>query len=296
MINRITKAVIPAAGLGTRFLPITKSIPKEMIPILDTPSVDYIVREAVASGIKEILIIVSNKKESLIEYYKKNIGLETFLQKKDKHKQLKLIRDIGSGVKISFVYQKNQNGLGDAIRCARFFTKREPFIVMLGDDIMMHKAAQQPVAKQLINVFNNYKQSVVAVAQVEKSEVSKYGIIAPSQFLNSGKTLCSVKGMIEKPSIRLAPSNLAIVGRYIFTPEIYQSINKIKSGANGELQITDAIVNLLKTQKVYALNCKNQRYDIGSKEGLVKATIDFALNDDELHSSTLQHIHKILKK
>jgi UTP--glucose-1-phosphate uridylyltransferase len=217
------------------------------------------------------------------------------LQSKGKHKQLKTIKDIGNDVKIKFIFQKFQNGLGDAIRYARSFTKCEPFIVMLGDDIMMHSKTQQPAAKQLIDVYNKYKQSVVAVAKVKKSEVSKYGIIDPSQFLNASKTLCCVKGMVEKPHARQAPSNLAIVGRYVFTPEIYQNINQIKRGVNDEIQITDAIVKLLATQKVYALDCGNKRYDVGSKEGLVKATIDFALHDDEIKSSILQHIHRVAK-
>ncbi|MDR3329749.1 MAG: UTP--glucose-1-phosphate uridylyltransferase [Mycoplasmataceae bacterium] len=296
MTNSITKAVITAAGLGIRSLPASKSIPKEMIPILNVPSMDLIVQEAIDSGVKEILIIVSSTKQSLIDYYHTNHNLEKHLVQKKRLDLLERIKLIGKGAKIRFKFQKEPKGLGDAIRLGKKFTGRDPFVVMLGDNIMSYGYKYPPVTKQLMDVYDKYHQSTIAVETVDKNIVDKYGIIAPGEFIDSKRTLCNVTTMVEKPPINKAPSNLAIVGRYIFTSEIYHSINRTKLGTNGELQITDAIVDLLESQKVYALECKNQCYDIGRKEGLVKITIDYALRDKCIKGTILSYIKQIAKE
>jgi UTP--glucose-1-phosphate uridylyltransferase len=294
-IHKITKAIIPAAGLGTRFLPVTKSIPKEMIPILDTPTIDLIVQEAIQSGITDILIIVSFTKHSIRHFYQKNKHLENALIKKNKLDLCDKIKNIAKGVNIHFKVQTSPKGLGHAIYLAKSFVKNEPFAVLLGDDVILKNSAKSlPAIKQLINVYNKYQQSVVGVKEVPTNKVNRYGIVEPSKYVNGNK-LCELKSMIEKPNINQAPSRLAITGRYILTPEIFKYLALNKIGVGNEIQLTDAIIKLLETQKVYALNYDGDRYDIGSKSGLVKATIDFALRDPEIRQDIIEQIQELAK-
>jgi UTP--glucose-1-phosphate uridylyltransferase len=297
---KITKAVIPAAGLGSRFLPITKSIPKEMIPILDTPTIDLIVQEAIQSGITNILIIVSFNKQTIRHFYR-NRHLEKTLIKKNKLILHEKIKDIGRGAKIRFKFQQYPRGLGHAIYLAKSFANKQPIAVLLGDDIILrHHPHTKPAIKQLMEVYDKYQQSVVGVKEVDKDKVHRYGIVEPKCYLDGAKRkICEVKSMIEKPTIDKAPSRLAITGRYILTPEIFEQLASNKIGVGGEIQLTDAIIDLAKTQKIYALNYEGDRYDIGSKSGLVKATIDFALKDPEISKDVIKHIQilaKTLKK
>jgi UTP--glucose-1-phosphate uridylyltransferase len=294
---KITKAVIPAAGLGSRFLPVTKSIPKEMIPILDTPTIDLIVKEAAESGITDILIIVSFTKTSIKDFYRINKRLEKTLIKNNKLHLHKKIKDIGKGLKIRFKFQVSPKGLGHAIYLAKAFAKKQPIAVLLGDDIVLrHHPHTKPVTKQLMEVYDKYQQSVVGVKEVEKNEVNRYGIVEPKRYLDGDKKrLCEVKNMVEKPAIDKAPSRLAITGRYILTPEIFEQLALNKIGVGGEIQLTDAIIDLARTQKIYALNYEGDRYDIGSKSGLVKATIDFALKDPEISEDVVKHIQTLAK-
>ncbi|MDR1991431.1 MAG: UTP--glucose-1-phosphate uridylyltransferase [Mycoplasmataceae bacterium] len=294
--TKITKAVIPAAGLGSRFLPVTKSIPKEMIPILDTPTIDLIVQEAIQSGIKEILIIVSSTKYAVRNFYKRNHRLEKFLIKKNKTSLCKKIENIGHGVKIHFKLQIAPKGLGHAIYLAKSFTKNEPFAVLLGDDITLNDDKQTtPVIGQLMDAYNKYHQSILGVKNVPHKDVNQYGIIKIKSTANIKDKLYEVESVIEKPKITEAPSDLAITGRYILTPQIFHYLKKQKIGVGDEIQLTDAIMELLADQRVYALNYDGVRYDIGSKKGLVRATIDFALKDPNLKEDVSEYIFKLTK-
>ncbi|MDR0675033.1 MAG: UTP--glucose-1-phosphate uridylyltransferase [Mycoplasmataceae bacterium] len=295
--TKITKAVIPAAGLGSRFLPVTKSIPKEMIPILDTPTIDLIVQEAIQSGITDILIIVSFTKYAIRNFYRRNVKLEKSLMKKGKQELYKKISKIGEGAKIRFKFQVSPKGLGHAIFLARSFVKNQPFAVLLGDDVILKNNFNTlPAIKQLIDVYEKYHKSVIGVKNVDKNEVNKYGIVAYKQYLDKNNKLCEINSMVEKPAIDQAPSTLAITGRYILTPEIFKHLAEQKIGIGGEIQLTDAILNLLNDQKVYALNYEGIRYDIGSKSGLVKATIDFALKDPQMYNAISKHILEVVKQ
>ncbi|MDR0739866.1 MAG: UTP--glucose-1-phosphate uridylyltransferase [Mycoplasmataceae bacterium] len=294
---KITKAVIPAAGLGSRFLPATKSIPKEMIPILDTPTIDLIVQEAAQSGITDILIIVSYTKYSIRHFYGRNKRLEKTLIRKKKHELCEKIRKIGTGVKIRFKSQLSPRGLGHAVYLARSFTKKQPFAVLLGDDIVLKNNGNTlPSIKQLMNVYDKYHSSVVGVKEVARKDVHQYGIIEPKKYINTKNKLCEIKSMVEKPVTNSAPSNLAITGRYILTPEIFKYLAMHKIGVGGEIQLTDALISLLSEQKVYALDYEGTRFDIGSKSGLVKASIDFALKDPDIHTEILDYILNLAKR
>ncbi|MDR1235320.1 MAG: UTP--glucose-1-phosphate uridylyltransferase [Mycoplasmataceae bacterium] len=296
MSTKITKAVIPAAGLGSRFLPVTKSIPKEMIPILDTPTIDLIVQEAIQSGIKDILIIVSFTKHSIQHFYRRYPKLEKHLLKANKQNLYDKIANIAKGVNICFKYQVRPKGLGHAIYLARKFVGNDPFAILLGDDVILKKTPQtQPAIKQLMEVYEKYHLSVVGVKDVAKKDVSKYGIINPEKYLDKTKQICEIESMIEKPTTAKAPSTLAITGRYILTPEIFKYLGKQQLGYGGEIQLTDAIIQLLQEQKVYAINYEGIRYDIGAKSGLVKANIDFALKDPEISQDIKDYIVELAK-
>jgi UTP--glucose-1-phosphate uridylyltransferase len=292
--KKITKAIIPAAGLGTRFLPVTKSIPKEMIPILDTPTIDLIVQEAIQSGIKEILIIVSFTKYAIKNFYSENLKLERSLLKVGKRDLCKKLHSIGAGAKIRFKIQLSPKGLGHAIYLAKSFVKDEPFAILLGDDVILKNTPKTlPAIKQLIDIYSKYHQSVVGVKNVQKHEVEKYGIVKPKASPNPN--LHEIESMIEKPKMSEAPSTLAITGRYVLTPEIFKHLSKRRIGTGGEIQLTDAIIGLMNTQKVYALNYEGTRYDIGSKTGLVKATVDFALSDPNIKEDIKEYLLSVTK-
>ncbi|MDR7077532.1 UTP--glucose-1-phosphate uridylyltransferase [Neobacillus niacini] len=286
---KIRKAIIPAAGLGTRFLPATKAQPKEMLPIVDKPTIQYIVEEAVASGIEEIIIIIGRGKRSIEDHFDKSYELEDTLYKKNKLEMLAEVQTISNLVNIVYVRQKEPLGLGHAILCAKSVIGDEPFAVLLGDDIVM---SETPCLKQVIDVFEYYNSSVVAVQTVSDNDVSKYGIIKPKgEMIESD--LFHIDSLIEKPSIEEAPSRFAIMGRYVLSPKIFDILERIPMGRGGELQLTDAINELNKEQAVFAYNFKGNRYDIGDKIGFIKATIDFALSREDIREAVLDYLQEV---
>lgn len=287
-MTKVTKAVIPAAGLGTRLLPATKAIPKELLPIINIPTLQYIVQEAADSGIKELLIVVSKGKEAINNHFAPNPKLEKELAQKNKISLLNEIKKISKIIKIKYVYQDKQLGLGHAIGCAKNFAKGQPVAVLLGDDVVVTNG--KTALSQCIEAYNKTKCSIVGVQPVEMKHVSKYGIVTPVKKQDAKKPVFSIKGLVEKPDINEAPSNLAILGRYVLTPDIYIAISKTAKDKSGEIQITNALKFLAKKGKVCACNFKGTRYDLGNKLGMVKATIDFALKDPEIKADVLKYI------
>ena len=281
---RVKKAIIPAAGLGTRFLPATKAQPKEMLPIVDKPTIQYIIEEAVASGIEEILIITGRNKTSIEDHFDKSIELEHQLQQKGNEDILKMVRDISNMANIYFIRQKEPKGLGHAISCAKTFVGNEPFAVMLGDDVV---DSEVPCLKQLIDCYCEYKTSILGVQEVSLSEVSKYGIVNGTSIEDR---VYKVKDLIEKPKADQAPSNIAILGRYIITPKIFDILENTKPGKGGEIQLTDALKTLISEEDMYAYNFKGRRYDVGDKEGFLEATIEYALKRDELKETFMKYL------
>ena len=282
MRKPVRKAVIPAAGLGTRFLPATKAQPKEMLPIVDKPTIQYIVEEAVASGIEEILIVTSSMKRPIEDHFDKSYELEDTLEKKGKTDMLEMVQGISNLAQIHYVRQKEAKGLGHAILCAKTFIKDEPFVVLLGDDVVVND--ENPATRQLVQAYNKIGCSIMGVQRVPHEEVSKYGIVRPSQSHTPTENGRMVKltGMVEKPKVEDAPSDLAVMGRYVLTPEIFEMLENQEPGAGGEIQLTDAIDRLMDRQAVYAYDFEGQRYDVGDKFGFIKATIDFTLNREDL--------------
>ncbi|WP_223594063.1 UTP--glucose-1-phosphate uridylyltransferase GalU [Neobacillus bataviensis] len=288
---KIRKAIIPAAGLGTRFLPATKAQPKEMLPIVDKPTIQYIVEEAVASGIEEIIIIVGRGKRSIEDHFDKSYELEDTLQKKNKLEILKDVRKISNLVNIVYVRQKEFKGLGHAILCAKSVIGDEPFAVLLGDDIVM---SETPCLKQLLNVYEYYNSPVIAIQPVPDMDISKYGIVKPKGTM-SEENFLYLESLVEKPSIEEAPSRYAIMGRYVLTPEIFDILAKIPIGQGDELQLTDAINALNKQKAVLAYQFEGRRYDIGNSIGFIKATIDFALQRDDIRQEVLAYLQDVNK-
>jgi UTP--glucose-1-phosphate uridylyltransferase len=287
---KVRKAIIPAAGLGTRFLPATKAQPKEMLPIVDKPTIQYIVEEAIASGIEDIIIISGRGKRAIEDHFDKSYELEETLRQKEKFSVLKEIQAISNMANIHYIRQKEPKGLGHAICVAKNFIGNEPFAVLLGDDIVETEGT--PCLKQLINVFDRYNSSVVGVQPVPDKDVSKYGIIsAVTNEIDDG--VIHVKDLIEKPGIEEAPSNQAIMGRYVLRPEIFEILEKLPPGSGNEIQLTDAIRELNKSQVVLAYEFSGKRYDVGDKLGFVKATVDFALNREDLREDMLQYIENV---
>lgn len=287
---KVRKAVIPAAGLGTRFLPATKAQPKEMLPVVDKPAIQYIVEEAVASGIEEIAIIISRGKSSIENHFDKSYELEDALQKKNKFDILEEVRKISNLANISYIRQQEPRGLGDAILCAKKFVGNEPFAVLLGDDII---ESDPPALKQMIDVFNYWSSSIIAVQPVPKQDVSKYGIIKP-QGGGIDQNIYYVESLVEKPALKDAPSRLAVMGRYILRPEIFTALEETPIGQGDELQLTDAINLLNERQAIFAYNFDGKRYDVGDKLGFIKATIDFALLRDDLKEEVFQYMNEIV--
>ncbi len=278
----IRKAIIPAAGLGTRFLPATKAQPKEMLPIVDKPTLQYIIEEAVHSGIEEILIITGRNKSSIEDHFDKSIELELELQKKGKTELLEMVQTISNMVNIHYIRQKEPKGLGHAISCAKSFIGDEPFAVMLGDDVV---DAQVPCLKQLMDAFAEHQATILGVKEVDRTQTDKYGIVDGEKIQ---ERLYRVKRLVEKPDIDKAPSNVAILGRYIITPKIFEILEKTKPGKNGEIQLTDALEELLCNEEIYAYSFEGKRYDIGDKVGFIEATIDFALKRPELREGVIR--------
>lgn len=282
---KVRKAIIPAAGLGTRFLPATKAQPKEMLPIVDKPTIQYIIEEAVASGIEEILIITGRNKKSIEDHFDKSVELEMELEKAGKQEMLNIVRGISDMVDIHYIRQKEPRGLGHAIHCAKSFVGNEPFAVMLGDDVVDSKA---PCLKQLINCFNEYKTTILGVQTVDLQNVNKYGII---DGLHIEDRVYKVKKLVEKPSIDEAPSNIAILGRYIITPKIFEILENTKPGKANEIQLTDALEELIKNEAIYAYDFVGKRYDVGDKLGFLQATTEFALKREELRDSFIEYLN-----
>ncbi len=290
---KIRKAIIPAAGLGTRFLPATKAQPKEMLPIVDKPSIQYIIEEAVEAGIEDILIITGRSKRAIEDHFDYSPELERELEKKGKLDVLENLRKISDMVNIQYIRQKEPRGLGHAVYCAHSFINDEPFAVLLGDDVAVCK---QPAIGQLMDVYDAYHASVLGVSTVPEELVSSYGIVAPDpDFKSDMKGLSKVCGLVEKPPLDKAPSRTAIFGRYIITPGIFEVLARTKPGAGGEIQLTDALKELLQTEDMYALDFEGKRYDIGSKIGFLKATVDFALQRDDLKEPFMEFLKEKVK-
>jgi UTP--glucose-1-phosphate uridylyltransferase len=286
--QKIRKAIIPAAGLGTRFLPATKAQPKEMLPIIDKPAIQYIIEEAIQSGIEEILIITGRNKRSIEDHFDRSVELEMALKKSGKYDLLGLIEEI-SQVEIHYIRQKEAKGLGHAVLCAKQFVGNEPFAVMLGDDIV---DAAVPCLKQLMDVYEDYPGNILGVQEVPLNSVSSYGII---KSVPINHRLFRAQQLIEKPSIAEAPSRLAVLGRYILEPEIFAVLEQTPPGRGGEIQLTDALQMLTATRNVYAYQFEGRRYDIGNKQGLLEATVEYALKRPELRAKFLPYLLKTLK-
>ena len=292
--QKVRKAVIPAAGLGTRFLPATKALAKEMLPIVDIPTIQYIIEEAVASGIEEVLVITNSNKHAMENHFDVNYELEERLKASGKDKQVKLIRDIADLANIYYIRQKEPKGLGHAILCAKTFIGEEPFAVLLGDDVVVNKNSK-PALKQLIDAYEQTKSSVVGVQTVAKEDVCKYGIVELDRMHSHEGRLVKLSSMVEKPEIDKSPSQMAVLGRYVLTPEIFELLETQESGAGGEVQLTDAIKRLMDRQAVYAYDFEGIRYDVGDKFGFIKATIDFALKREDLKEKVQTYINSLVK-
>jgi UTP--glucose-1-phosphate uridylyltransferase len=284
---KVTKAVIPAAGLGTRFLPATKSLPKEMLPIVDKPTIQYIVDEAIASGIKDILIITGRGKWPIVDYYDRSPELEAHLKKNGQLDLLEKIKNLSYMANIHYIRQNEPLGLGHAIYCAKSFVGQEPFAVLLGDDIIK---SETPATKQLMDIAEETSSSVIGIQEVPESEVNKYGIIDP---LDHQGNIWRVKNLVEKPISTKAPSRLAIMGRYIINPSIFKYLESIKVGAGGEIQLTDALKAQSRDEQLYACLFEGKRYDAGDKLGYLKATVEFALESPNLGTKFAEYLDEL---
>lgn len=289
MNKKIRKAIIPAAGLGTRFLPATKAQPKEMLPIVDKPTIQYIIEEAIESGIEEILIVTGRNKKCIEDHFDKSVELEMELEKNNKHELLELVKDISGMVDIHYIRQKEPRGLGHAIHCAKSFVGDEPFAILLGDDIVYNE--EKPCLKQLIDCYNEYKTSILGVQTVDPENVSKYGIVDGIQIEDR---VSKVKGLVEKPSMEDAPSNIAILGRYIVTPKIFEILENTKPGKGGEIQLTDALLELINNEAMYAYDFEGKRYDVGDKLGFLEATVEYALRKPELKDQFIEYLRAMV--
>lgn len=289
-MKKIRKAIIPAAGFGTRFLPATKAVPKEMLPIVDKPTIQYIVEEAVASGIEEILIITNCYKACIENHFDNSFELEKKLEASGDMERLEMVKDIASLANVFSVRQKNPRGLGHAILCAKSFVGDEPFAILLGDDIVVNKNGKT-ATQQLVEAYEEFGGSVVGVQKVADSQVHKYGIIDPKENLT--ERCAAVKGFVEKPKLEDAPSNFAILGRYVLTPKIFELLETQAPGKGNEIQITDAIDRLTKEESVFAYDFEGNRYDVGDKVGFLKAQIDFALDREDLRDSMIEIIRDL---
>ncbi len=286
---KVRKAIIPAAGYGTRFLPATKSLPKEMLPIIDKPTIQYIVEEAINSGIEEILIITNGQKKCIEDHFDRNWELEYFLVRKDKQKELKEIQDIANMAEVFTIRQKEQKGSGHAVLCAKDFIGNEPFAVLLGDDIVDND--EYPVTKQMIDLFNKCQKSIIGVQEVPLDDVSKYGIVKCKEAFKDGYAVMT--DIVEKPKKELAPTRSAVLGRYIFTPNIFKYLETQEPGLGGEIQLTDSIKRLMYDDEVYAYNFVGKHYDIGSKVGFLDAILGYSMKREDLKEHLLEAIKEL---
>jgi UTP--glucose-1-phosphate uridylyltransferase len=290
-MKKIRKAVIPAAGFGTRFLPATKATPKEMLPIVDKPTIQYIVEEALQSGIEEILIISGHAKRAIEDHFDTNPGLEMHLESHGQESLLKMVRSI-SEINIHYIRQKHMRGLGDAILCARSFIDDEPFAVLLGDDVVYNET--NPALRQMIDIYNDLGATILGCQEVPLEKVSSYGIVAGVPV--EGKNVLRVTNMIEKPSVEEAPSRTAVLGRYIITPDVFEVLARTEPGKGGEIQLTDAIQTMASREAVYAYCFKGKRYDVGDKLGFLKATVEYALRRPDLGEPFRQYLKDLMTK
>ncbi len=290
MIKKVRKAVIPAAGLGTRFLPATKATPKEMLPIVDKPTIQYIIEEALASGIEDILIITGRSKRAIEDHFDRSIELELNLEAAHKEQELAMVKKI-SDIRIHYIRQKEPRGLGHAILCAQQFIGDEPFAVLLGDDVVDSRV---PALKQLIDVYERTGASVLGVQEVPQDKVSAYGIVASQP--TGEKCTFTVQDMVEKPKAEEAPSRLAVLGRYVINPEIFPILEHTAPGRGNEIQLTDALKVLAKEQPMYAYNFEGRRYDVGDKQGFLEATVEMALKRDDLRDKFLAYLQEIVSR
>lgn len=288
-MKKVRKAIIPAAGLGTRFLPATKAMPKEMLPIVDKPTIQYIIEEAIESGIEDIIIVTGKGKRAIEDHFDHNFELEQNLIEKEKYDLLEKVKQ-SSKINLHYIRQKEPKGLGHAVYCARKFIGDEPFAVLLGDDIVESKT---PCLKQLINEYEKTGSSVIGVQTVADNQTDRYGIIDPTE---KKENLYKVKRFVEKPEKGTAPSNLAIMGRYLLTPEIFDLLEKQETGAGGEIQLTDAIQKLNEKQAVYAYDFEGTRFDVGEKFGFIQTTIEFALKHEDLKDELLYFLAEVLDR
>ncbi|WP_151733821.1 UTP--glucose-1-phosphate uridylyltransferase GalU [Paenibacillus tengchongensis] len=287
---KIRKAIIPAAGLGTRFLPATKAMPKEMLPIVDKPTIQYIVEEAVASGIEDIIIVTGKGKRAIEDHFDNSFELEFNLAEKQKWQLLESVRKSSEMADIHYIRQKEPRGLGHAIWCARKFIGDEPFAVLLGDDIV---EADKPCLKQMIEVYDQYKSSIVGVQQVPWEEVSRYGLVDGAPLADR---VYKANRLVEKPKREDAPSNLAILGRYILTPRIFDMLEEQQVGVGGEIQLTDAIARLSEVERIIAYDFEGNRHDVGEKMGFIQTTIHYALQHEELKEGLLDYLQEVIEK
>lgn len=287
-MSKVTKAVIPAAGLGTRFLPATKACPKEMLPIVDKPTLQYIIEEAIASGITDILIVTGRSKRAIEDHFDRSPELEINLMENGKDDLLKIVRDI-SKINIFYVRQKEPKGLGHAILCAKRFVGNEPFAVLLGDDVVYDE--EYPCLKQLMDVYDKTEASVLGCQLVPQEKVSAYGIVDGKPTENPA--IYSVNDMVEKPAVEAAPSRMAVLGRYVISPEIFEILEHTKPGKGGEIQLTDALKVLAKKENMTALSFEGRRYDVGDKEGFLEATIEYALRRDDLKDKFKEYLKNL---
>ncbi len=287
-MKKVRKAIIPAAGLGTRFLPATKAMPKEMLPIVDKPTIQYIVEEAIASGIEDIIIVTGKGKRAIEDHFDHAFELEQNLFEKGKIDLLNKVQQSSRMADIHYIRQKEPKGLGHAVWCARKFIGDEPFAVLLGDDIVQ---SDKPCLKQLIEQYEETGSSVIGVQTVPDDQTSRYGIVDPTTQIGR---LYGVQNFVEKPAPGEAPSNLAIMGRYVLSPEIFNYLDKHEKGSGGEIQLTDAIQKLNTFQRVFAYDFEGTRYDVGEKLGFISTTLEFALKDKDIHDSLLQELERLM--
>jgi UTP--glucose-1-phosphate uridylyltransferase len=292
MIPKVRKAVFPAAGLGTRFLPATKAMPKEMLPLVDKPLIQYAVESAMQSGIQNIIIVTGRGKSSIEDHFDVSFELEQLLESKHKTDLLAMVRSISDMIDVCYIRQKEALGLGHAVLRAKDLVGNEPFAAVLSDDVI---SSEVPCIRQLLDVYEYYGASVVALMEVPKESISSYGIVEAEPVTHSGATerLFRIRSMVEKPKPADAPSNLAIIGRYVLTPEIFPSIESIEPGAGGELQLTDALKYMLRSRPIYGLKFEGTRYDAGDKQGFLQATVEYALNRPDLEEAFRKYLKSL---
>jgi len=289
-MTKVRKAIIPAAGLGTRFLPATKAMPKEMLPVVDKPTIQYIVEEAIESGIEDIIIVTGKGKRAIEDHFDNSVELEKILLEKRKFDLLNEVQKSATMVDIHYIRQKEPKGLGHAIWCARKFIGSEPFAVLLGDDII---TSGKPCLRQMIEKYDRYNASIIGIQHVAERDVSRYGIVDGTPV---EPALFRVNGLVEKPAREEAPSNLAIMGRYILNPGIFEILGAQQPGAGGEIQLTDAIAALNRLEAVYAFAFDGVRHDVGEKMGFIRTTIEFALQRSDLRYELLDYLADVLER